>query len=208
MKSDTREKIVETAVYAFADNGYEQTATRDILAKAGANVAAISYYFGNKQGLYTEILTRISARIASAFEDLLAEYEALTAQKDPPAEECENLLKKFVRIFVELFCSDALTTAMCMIYVREYVEPSPEFKLFFHDINAAYRKIFANLLVRANHKEITQKEAILQVVMLFSFIFTLITRKNIILEAMEWKKYTPKTVDEILAVIYRGLFRK
>ena len=207
MRSDTKEKIVKTALLEFAAQGYEQTATRDILSKANANVAAISYYFGHKKGLYIEILTRIAKRIADAFQDLLPAYAALKKQKATP-KECEDLLKKFIRVFVELFCSDKQTTAMCMIFVREYVEPSREFKPFFQDINADYRRIFVDLLRRANHNELTQKEAVLQVVMLFSFIFSLVTRKKIIMDAMGWKEYSPHAVDELMSVISRSLFRK
>ena len=207
MKSDTKEKIIETAIYEFAAKGYEQTATRDVLSKAKANVAAISYYFGNKKGLYIEILTRIARRIADSFKDLLPEYEKLSQEKATP-KECEALLIKFIRVFVKLFCSDKQTTALCMIFVREYVEPLPEFKPFFRDINADYRRIFSELLRRANEPDMSQKEAVLQVVMLFSFIFSLVTRKRIILEAMEWKEYSSKAVDELMNVICRGLFRK
>ena len=207
MKSDTKEKIIKTALYEFAERGYEQTATRDILAKANANVAAISYYFGHKKGLYVEILTRIAKRIADAFQDLLPAYKALQNKK-ATAKECEVLLTKFVHVFVELFCSDRQTTAMCMIFVREYVEPSREFKSFFQEINADYRRIFVDLLIRANRNEITQKEAVLQVVMLFSFIFSLVTRKKIIMDAMGWKQYSSQAVDELMSVISRGLFRK
>ncbi|MBQ4472578.1 MAG: CerR family C-terminal domain-containing protein [Alphaproteobacteria bacterium] len=207
MKVDTKAKILETALYEFATRGYDQTATRDILAKAKANVAAISYYFGNKKGLYIEVLSSIAAKIADAFKDLLPAYQALSKTKATP-KECEELLKKFVRVFVELFCSDKKTTAMCMVFVREYVEPSRDFKPFFQDINADYRRIFVDLLIKANHNELTRKEAVLQVVMLFSFIFSLVTRKNIILDAMQWKEYSPKAVDELMSVISRGLFRK
>lgn len=207
MRSDTKEKIVKTALYEFAEQGYDKTATRDILAKAHANVAAISYYFGHKKGLYIEVLTRIAKRIADAFQELLPAYAELKKKKANP-KECKELLTKFVRVFVELFCSDRQTTAMCMIFVREYVEPSKEFKPFFQEINADYRRIFVDLLMGANPGEITQKEAVLQVVMLFSFIFSLVTRKKIIMDAMQWKEYSPKAVDELMSVISRSLFRK
>ena len=207
MRTDTKEKIVKTALYEFAAQGYDQTATRDILSKAHANVAAISYYFGHKKGLYIEVLTRIAKRIADAFQDLLPAYAALKKKKATP-KECEELLKKFIRVFVELFCSDKQTTAMCMVFVREYVEPSHEFKAFFQEINADYRRIFVDLLIGANHGEISQKEAVLQVVMLFSFIFSLVSRKRIIMDAMEWKEYSPQAVDELMHMISRSLFRK
>ena len=49
---------------------------------------------------------------------------------------------------------------------------------------------------------------ILVIVMLFSSICMLVSRKKIILDAMQWKGYTADSVDEILSVFYRGLFRK
>ena len=207
MKSDTKEKIIKTALYEFAAQGYDQTATRDILSKAKANVAAISYYFGHKKGLYIEILTRIAQRISETFKDLLPLYER-AKKENASAKECEELLTRFIRGFVELFCSDKQTTAMCMIFVREYVEPSKGFQSFFQEINADYRRIFVDLLMRANNNEISKKEAVLQVVMLFSFIFSLVTRKRIILDAMQWPGYSPKAVDELMSVIVRGLFRQ
>lgn len=207
MKSDTKEKIIKTAIYEFAVNGYEPTATRDILAKAKANVAAISYYFGNKSGLYAEVLKRILVCINEKFEKEMADYQKLLPLKPNP-EQSEDLLKRFIKGFVELFCSDRLTTAMCMIFVREYVEPSASFKAILQGVNVQYRQIFVDLLVDANGGKMSYKEAVLQVVMLFSSIFMLVSRKKIILDAMQWKEYTESSVQEILAVFYRGLFRK
>ena len=205
MKQDTKEKIIETALYAFAQNGYEPTVTRDILAKAHANVAAINYYFGNKNGLYAEVLKRILGRINQKFTDEMEEYQKELLLRPCP-EKSKVLLERFIRGFVELVCSDRLTMAMCTIFVREYVEPSKSFKELFQDLNTHYRQIFVDLLVDANEGAMTSKEAVLQVVMLFSSIFMLVSRKKIIFDAMQWKEYTPESVDEIMTVLTRGLF--
>ena len=52
----TREKLLEAAGPIFANRGYQATTIREICAAAGANVAAINYHFGDKLGLYTEVL--------------------------------------------------------------------------------------------------------------------------------------------------------
>jgi AcrR family transcriptional regulator len=54
----TRERIVEAAGEFFAKSGFEATTVRDICQAAEANVAAVNYYFGDKQRLYVEAVVR------------------------------------------------------------------------------------------------------------------------------------------------------
>lgn len=48
----SRTRLLQAAIRLFANQGFARTSTRDIARAAGANVAAISYYFGDKAGLY------------------------------------------------------------------------------------------------------------------------------------------------------------
>src|SRR5579871_6099374 len=59
----TRDKLIEAAGHVFAERGYRAATIREICRRAGANVAAVNYTFGDKMGLYTEVL-RHSVRAA------------------------------------------------------------------------------------------------------------------------------------------------
>lgn len=48
----TKEAILDTALELFALQGYDATSTRQIAQKSNANLSAISYHFGSKEGLY------------------------------------------------------------------------------------------------------------------------------------------------------------
>ena len=52
----TRERIADAAGEIFAERGFDGTTVRDICQRAGANIAAVNYYFGDKQRLYLEAL--------------------------------------------------------------------------------------------------------------------------------------------------------
>lgn len=54
----TRDRILEAAGQLFAERGFESTTIRDICQAAGANVAAVNYYFGDKERLYVEAVVR------------------------------------------------------------------------------------------------------------------------------------------------------
>ena len=54
----TRNKLLEAAGQVFAEHGYHSATVREICMRAGANVAAVNYHFGDKLELYTEVLRR------------------------------------------------------------------------------------------------------------------------------------------------------
>ncbi len=81
-----RTAILEAAIELFAEHGFEGASARAITSRAGANVAAIKYYFGDKIGLY-------HAALEAAHEELLATTPA------PPGPELEP--EAALRAFLE-----------------------------------------------------------------------------------------------------------
>lgn len=58
----TRARIIDVAEQLFAAHGYNGVSLRSITAAAGANMAAVHYYFRNKEGLLSAIFeTRAGA---------------------------------------------------------------------------------------------------------------------------------------------------
>ncbi|MFZ0035127.1 MAG: CerR family C-terminal domain-containing protein [Sedimentisphaerales bacterium] len=50
----TRERLLEGACEIFAKKGYRDATVADICERAGANVAAVNYHFGDKETLYVD----------------------------------------------------------------------------------------------------------------------------------------------------------
>ena len=51
-----RERLLKAAMDCFLDDEYHKVSTRRIAAIAETNVAMIRYYFGNKEGLFEEMI--------------------------------------------------------------------------------------------------------------------------------------------------------
>ncbi len=54
----TRERILEAATRVFAERGFSGARVRGIAGEAKANVATLSYHFGDKRGLYMAVVER------------------------------------------------------------------------------------------------------------------------------------------------------
>lgn len=60
MRSDgaeARNRLLDAALQLFAEQGFAKTSIREIAQAAQANVASISYYFGDKAGLYRAVFS-------------------------------------------------------------------------------------------------------------------------------------------------------
>ena len=55
---DTRERLLAAAGAIFGERGFEAATVREICQQAEVNVAAVNYYFGDKERLYLESVRR------------------------------------------------------------------------------------------------------------------------------------------------------
>ncbi len=88
--SDTKQKVLEAACKVFGEVGYHEGTVARICEEAGANRAAVNYYFGDKENLYREVW-RHSLRLA------LDAYPLESPEGGPTPEE---RLRHFMRSLV------------------------------------------------------------------------------------------------------------
>ena len=111
----TRDRLIEAAGAVFADRGYQSATIRDICRRAGANVAAVNYTFGDKMGLYTEVL-RHSLR-ASRTAALTA---ALDARLTP-----EERIRRVIRARLLSLCGEGRPDWHFRLVMHEFSQPTP-----------------------------------------------------------------------------------
>jgi TetR/AcrR family transcriptional regulator, regulator of cefoperazone and chloramphenicol sensitivity len=77
---EIKHKLIVSAGQVFAEKGFACASIREICDLAGANVAAVNYYFGDKRNLYREVLTYIVEEAQRRFPFTAALDTTLPAQ--------------------------------------------------------------------------------------------------------------------------------
>jgi AcrR family transcriptional regulator len=89
---DTQAKLLDAAEELFAEEGINRTSLRAITSRAGANLAAVNYHFGSKDGLVLAVFGR---RLGPINTDRLRRLDALESTDQPPT--LEAILDAFFR---------------------------------------------------------------------------------------------------------------
>lgn len=93
IKSDKKEEILDVAEKLFAEQGFEAVSVREISKAADINIAMVSYYFGSKEKLYEEVISRKLTPI----QDLIKQMNKIASSK----EKLFGLIDLFVNRFFE-----------------------------------------------------------------------------------------------------------
>ncbi|AEI43006.1 TetR/AcrR family transcriptional regulator [Paenibacillus mucilaginosus] len=67
VREDKKERIIESAVALFAENGYYKTTTGQVAKAAGVTQPYVFHFFANKEALFKAVIDRACARINEAF---------------------------------------------------------------------------------------------------------------------------------------------
>ncbi len=110
---DARKRLLFTALKLFAEKGFSQTSTREIALAANANIAAISYYFGDKAGLYRAVFTE---PMGSTKDDI--------PLYDQPHFSLRESLEGFYASFLEPMKQGELMQHCVRLHNREMIEPT------------------------------------------------------------------------------------
>ena len=110
---DARKRLLLTALKLFAEKGFSQTSTREIALAANANIGAISYYFGDKAGLYRAVFTE---PIGSSKDDI--------PLYDQPHFTLRESLEGFFDSFLEPMKQGELVQHCVRLHNREMIEPT------------------------------------------------------------------------------------
>jgi len=114
-EDDTRQRLIDVATRHFAERGFKHVTVRAICRDARANVAAINYHFGDKMGLYQEVILAATAIVRETTE---------LAVKQGAGKAPIEQLRIYIRIHGERVLAKAGSSVLHSLVQREMQEPT------------------------------------------------------------------------------------
>lgn len=114
---DTRARLLAVAGPVFANLGFERATVRQICRIAKVNLAAISYHFGDKMGLYLEVIRDIRRRRECS----------LPLPSDGELTPAERLRVRIKLLMSRMLLEDDERSWETQLLMREMFEPTAAF---------------------------------------------------------------------------------
>ncbi len=127
---DTRERVLRAAMAVFAREGYAAATTRLIAAESGANLQAITYYFGGKGELYRAVVQHIADALSAIVGPAANAMEARLDAGAVSVREARDMVRLALGNIARALLLEA-SDDWARIILREQMAPGPEFEILF-----------------------------------------------------------------------------
>ncbi len=111
--AEARKHLLLSALRLFSQKGFADTSTREIAQAAGTNIASISYYFGDKAGLYRAVFAEPMGMPCDDIGRFLPEDLSL-----------RQSMEGFIASFLEPIKQGDLAQQLTRLHFREMLEPT------------------------------------------------------------------------------------
>ncbi len=196
----TKDLILEEAKKQFCEKGYVGASVRDICLAANANVSAIKYHFGGKEGLYRECFLNYGESRLASTRKILTKANSI--------EELKLRIQLFSEDFIKEGMENSHTTKMIC---REIEIENPLVQDIFESTFLEVYKLFADFFIDAQEKNLIRKDVdAYTVTSLFFHSLTTSLRVDHIGEkyynrTFKDPKYAEQFINNLITIMFNGI---
>jgi TetR/AcrR family transcriptional regulator, regulator of cefoperazone and chloramphenicol sensitivity len=147
---ETRRRLIEAGERLFASRGFAHVTVRDICAAADANVAAVNYHFGDKFGLYTEIVQTAAKAMRETGDD---------PDRNDVARP-EDRLRGYVRGYLHRVRGADRAPWIHQLIAREMADPTPALDIVVEQAIRPRLRYLAGVIAELLHAPVEDERVV------------------------------------------------
>jgi AcrR family transcriptional regulator len=188
---DTRQRLLLAAIDVFGRHGFESASTRMLAEAADANLQAIPYYFGSKEGLYLAATQHIAERVLEGIGALAHGIRSRLQQPTPlVGDEARALLTTMLRAFAGLLLSDA-SAPWARLIVREQLDPTAAFDNLYERVLSPLLEVVRTLVASALGQPADSEQVRLRTMATVGQVIVLRAARATVMRQLGWQEVGP-----------------
>lgn len=180
----TRHALIEAGLQLFGEYGYEATSTRMLAKASGANVSAIPYYFGGKEGLYLAVVEHIAQRSGSYIGSAYTQIVEAREKSDLSKVQAKKALKKLIEAMCDMFVDSDEPKSWALIIMREQVRPTSAFNTFYKSMMKNAHEMISTLIAQCVGLEPDSDEAKIRAHTLIGQVLAFVSSREVVLRRL------------------------
>lgn len=175
----TRQQLIDAGIYLFAHHGYAATTTRQIAARADANIGLIAYHFGGKAQLQLACAQAVADRIGGV-------SAAVATVGDATPDQALTIMEAAITTIIDFLIAAPEAEAYAAFILRQLTERSEVLDLLYDSVIEPRHRAFCRLWGLASNRDPESELVRLEVFALLGQVVYFRLGRPIIERRMNW----------------------
>jgi AcrR family transcriptional regulator len=202
---EARQRIIDVAIRAFGNLGFDNASTRAIAKLARVNLGSLRYYFGSKEKLYRACAEHIATYGEDRLEAFTDRIRTMVAGSDGSRERLLEIARVVVETLLEHLVTPQRPSPWVMFLVREQMNPGPGYEILYQRLTRRFIELWCGLvgriLGRSAHDEVSLLKTFCIMGQLFTFERNLYTVKR----SLGWDEINAKRLAKMKRVLWQQI---
>ena len=198
---ETRRKLIEVGIRLFGQNGYDAVSTRAITREAGANLSAITYHFGGKEGFYEACLHTILDDMSEIHRPVVALISDMIETADKDKTALSTVVAHLADQMIRALLTNSNFDAQRAFLLREHATPSRFYGQFIDRLPNFMLAFAEQFVAVATGMQTGQPETRIRAFAFFSQILSLIIARQVLKHQLGIEEYDDKSLRMIVEQI-------
>jgi len=200
--TETRLRIIETALEVFGARGFEEASTRLIAARANVNLAALHYYFGSKHALYRACAEHIAEYGEGVVAPFVTRIESVLADPRITPRRLRSLLHATLDALADRLVSPRDPPSWIAFVLREQMHPTAAYAVLHKRVSGRLIGAAAALVGRLIDRPADAEDTILRTLAMFGPLMIFQRARGAALQALRWPDFAGDRLAMVKTVVW------
>ena len=204
---DTRQRLIEAALKIFGDAGFEGASTRMLADAAGANLAAIPYHFGSKEGLYRAAAEFVVENCGREILPTVDRINLALGGKKLSRGDAITLLHQLLERFSAIVVGSEFSDRFAGFVMREQLQPGAAFEILYDGLMSKVMDACRKLLAIALSRPADDTKILIRAQTLLGQILVFRTSRACVFRQLGWREISPEQLKLIHSIVAENIDR-